>query len=78
MLLQRRVPAGCAVWSLIGVAYKCPNTKNKNLNFFNLPWNRKITLRKKHFEESYFNKSLDLGGRLNSKDYFMSNLVFDL
>ena len=61
----------CAVWSLGVVAYKYRNTKNKNLKltFFSLPRNREIGLFEEDFEESCFNKSVDLGRRLkNSKD----------
>ena len=61
----------CAELSLGVVSYKCSNTKNNNLklNVFSLLKNKKIGLCKEYFEESCFNKSVDLGRRLmNSKD----------
>ena len=58
-----------AVWSLGVIAYKCRNTNNKNLKltFFSFPRNRKIGLCKEHFQESSFNKPVDLGRRWTVK-----------
>ena len=73
----------CAVWSICVVAYKYRNTKNKNLKltFFSLPKNRKIGVCEEHFEESCFNKSVDLKRRLmKSKDYLclISFLIYNI
>ena len=68
----------CAVWFLSVVVYKCRNTKKKTLNwtFFSLPLNKKNPLCEEHFEESCFNKSVDLGKRLKAIKIYLWLISF--